>query len=86
MEIIKKTGIVLYANLYTKVAFVLYPDDTRYKARVRVRSVLCGKTCKRCPHGPYIYIQWREKGKLKEKYFRAVSKEEKQGGSFEKII
>lgn len=31
--------------------------------------VKCGKsTCKKCPHGPYWYVYWREGNKVRKKY------------------
>lgn len=36
---------------------------------IREEYVKCGKPgCKSCPHGPYRYKYWREKGVLKKKY------------------
>ncbi len=36
---------------------------------IKLRAIKCGKTgCKKCPHGWYVYAQWKEKGKVKEKY------------------
>lgn len=36
---------------------------------LKLRKIRCGKPeCKKCPHGVYVYAQWKEKGKVKEKY------------------
>lgn len=38
-------------------------------ATIREEHIKCGKPyCLYCPHGPYYYAYWREKGKLKKKY------------------
>lgn len=38
-------------------------------ARYRERRIPCGKHCSGCPHGPYIYLVWRdEEGNLRERY------------------
>ena len=35
----------------------------------RKKNIKCGKeSCKSCPHGPYWYAEWTEKGALKSKY------------------
>ncbi len=35
----------------------------------RLESVKCGKAeCRRCPHGPYWYAYYREKGRLRSRY------------------
>ena len=34
-----------------------------------LRMVRCGKPhCPSCPHGPYWYRQWKEKGRVRWKY------------------
>jgi hypothetical protein len=36
---------------------------------LKLRAIKCGKKgCKKCPHGWYVYAQWKESGKVKEKY------------------
>lgn len=36
---------------------------------LKVKAVKCGKPqCKKCPHEWFVYAQWKEKGKVKEKY------------------
>ena len=43
--------------------------DVPSNATIRSESVRCGKSfCLDCPHGPYYYAYWKEKGKLKKKY------------------
>ncbi len=48
---------------------------------IKLRKIKCGKPgCKKCPHGAYVYAQWKEKGKVKEKYlgkYGEVETEEK---------
>lgn len=40
-----------------------------YKATYRTEWVKCGKaTCKRCPHGPYVYAYQRINGRLRKRY------------------
>ncbi|MDQ3982150.1 MAG: hypothetical protein M3271_05660, partial [Actinomycetota bacterium] len=35
----------------------------------RLEAVRCGKPgCTKCPHGPYWYAYYREKGKLRSRY------------------
>jgi len=34
----------------------------------RLERVKCGKACKGCPHGPYLYKYWREAGRLRKGY------------------
>ena len=39
------------------------------QARYRERRIPCGKNCAGCPHGPYVYLVWRDaSGKLRERY------------------
>ena len=33
-------------------------------------KIRCGKNCKGCPHGPYLYAYWKESGKTKSKYIK----------------
>ena len=43
--------------------------QTRGKVTFRQERVRCGRpTCTRCPHGPYWYAYWREKGRLRSRY------------------
>ncbi len=39
---------------------------------VRIRKVKCGTNCTGCPHGPFAYLCWRDKGQLREKYLGPV--------------
>lgn len=34
----------------------------------RQNFIRCGRDCKKCPHGPYWYIYWREGKVVKSKY------------------
>jgi len=37
--------------------------------RLRQRAVKCGKAgCTSCPHGPYWYAYWSERGRRRTKY------------------
>ncbi len=49
-----------------------YPNGS-----IVVKYVKCGKEgCRRCPHGPYYYLVWKEGGKTKWKYLgKEVPKE-----------
>jgi len=39
------------------------------KFRLRRRLVRCGKeNCQACPHGPYYWLVWKDKGKSRERY------------------
>lgn len=39
------------------------------KGTIAVKYVKCGKDgCRKCPHGPYYYIVYREGGKVRWKY------------------
>lgn len=41
----------------------------RGKVTFRQEMVRCGRaTCRRCPHGPYWYAYWRERGRLRSRY------------------
>jgi hypothetical protein len=43
--------------------------DRRGKVTFRQEMVRCGRaTCQRCPHGPYWYAYWRERGRLRSRY------------------
>ena len=46
----------------------------RHKATVRIESVMCGKRCQGCPHGPYMYVYWKQGGKTRKKYIGRVGK------------
>jgi len=40
-----------------------------FLARIRIKSVRCGKAgCTKCPHHQYAYAQFRDGKKVKEKY------------------
>jgi hypothetical protein len=52
------------------------PDHRVDGARYRQEFVRCGKRgCKSCPHGPYWYAYYREKGRLKSRYIGRASDE-----------
>ena len=39
------------------------------KVSYRSKNIKCGKeSCQKCPHGPYWYAEWTEKGKRRTKY------------------
>lgn len=41
----------------------------RGKVTFRQEMVRCGREgCAKCPHGPYWYAYWREKGRLRSRY------------------
>ena len=45
---------------------------------MQLELVRCGKpACKSCPHGPYWYRYWKEKGRTRSKYVGKSSREEK---------
>lgn len=49
------------------------------KFTYRYEWVKCGKNCKGCPHGPYVYAYWREAGRLRKKYCgRATARDDDQ--------
>lgn len=35
---------------------------------IRIREVMCGKKCKKCPHKVYAYLRYRKGKRIKEKY------------------
>lgn len=39
-------------------------DQVRY----RQQHVRCGKDCEACPHGPYWYAHWTERGQRRSQY------------------
>lgn len=46
-------------------------EQARAESRVtyRLEHVRCGRSgCTKCPHGPYWYAYWRERGKLRSRY------------------
>ena len=49
-------------------------DVDYHKASVRIESVMCGKKCKGCPHGPYMYVYWKQGGKTRKKYIGKVGR------------
>lgn len=45
------------------------PLGNEPSVRLRQRHVRCGKpACTSCPHGPYWYAYWTEKGKRRTRY------------------
>jgi len=43
------------------------------KGTIVAKYVECGKEgCRKCPHGPYYYLVWKEGGKVKWKYLGKV--------------
>lgn len=49
------------------------------------KYVKCGKNCKKCPHGPYYYLVYREGGKQKWKYLGKAIKAVGDSGKSLKI-
>lgn len=45
-------------------------DTTKlHYAKIRLKAVNCGKSnCHKCPHHIYAYAQFRDRGKVREKY------------------
>lgn len=43
-----------------------------HKVTAKVHWVKCGKKCKNCPHGPYLYAFWKQDGKTRSKYIGKV--------------
>jgi len=41
---------------------------------IRVEFVNCGKKCKKCPHGPYLYVYWKQDGKTRSRYIGKAGK------------
>lgn len=35
---------------------------------LQAKYIKCGKNCRKCPHGAYIYLKWREGKKVISKY------------------
>jgi hypothetical protein len=49
------------------------------KGSIVARYVKCGKEgCRKCPHGPYYYLVWKEGGKTRWKYLGKVVDVEKR--------
>lgn len=44
------------------------PDTPRSGGWIEIKWVKCGKNCRGCPHGPYLYARWREGKRLRSKY------------------
>lgn len=45
------------------------PPPKPGKVSYRLESVTCGKPgCTKCPHGPYWYAYWRERGRVRSRY------------------
>ena len=42
------------------------------KGSIVAKYVRYGKGCKKCPHGPYYYLVWKEGGKTRWKYLGKV--------------
>lgn len=43
--------------------------EEQTKVSFRQKTIKCGKeACKTCPHGPYWYAEWTDKGSRKSKY------------------
>lgn len=45
-------------------------SDIPENATIQQEHVHCGR-CGRCPHGPYWYAYWKEKGRLRKRYIGA---------------
>jgi len=55
-------------ELWSRLEKLRFPKGTFIPKYVR-----CGrKKCKSCPHGPYYYLVWKERGKTKWKYVGKV--------------
>ena len=47
---------------------------------LKIKAVNCGKEgCTKCPHAHYVYLQWREGKKVREKYLGKLGATETQG-------
>ena len=44
------------------------------KGTIVIKKVKCGKDCNGCPHGPYKYRAYRQKGKVKWDYIGKVER------------
>ena len=47
------------------------------RGTIVAKWVKCGKGCKKCPHGPYYYLVWKENGKTKWKYLGKIKHDPK---------
>lgn len=49
--------------------FDTHQPRSESKVTYRLEHVRCGRPgCTKCPHGPYWYAYWRERGKLRSRY------------------
>lgn len=59
-------GLLLHAE---GPGFEQEAGDSHGKVSYRLEHVRCGKAgCTRCPHGPYWYAYWRERGRMRSRY------------------
>ena len=49
-------------------------------------KIRCGKNCKGCPHGPYLYAYWKESGKTKSKYIKQAEARKLHSEELEKAL
>ena len=51
-------------------------DINETKISYRSKNIKCGReSCNSCPHGPYWYAEWTEKGKRRTKYLGKILNE-----------
>ena len=54
---------------------ILKEDGMIKLGTIRIRAINCGKPgCTKCPHKSYMYAQYRDKGKVKQRYIGVVKK------------
>jgi len=66
----------VFVNHKTGKAIVVLSDGSQIKARLRKRPILCGRQCKGCPHGLYVYAVWRQGSKMREQYMGKIDQED----------
>lgn len=75
MKIISKEVFKQSPKCWARIKEVMATLDADYHtATVRTESVMCGRKCKGCPHGPYMYVYWKSGGKTQKKYIGKVGK------------
>lgn len=68
--------LLILARAHLERSGALSPDDN-VSVSLRRQAVKCGKpSCTRCPHGPYWYAYWTEKGRRRSRYIGRLLEEE----------
>jgi hypothetical protein len=70
----KGESVTVQSDSDGKIFTVIDSAGHLHRGTVVIKAVYCGKHCKKCPHGFYKYVVWRQDGKTRWKYVGKTTK------------